>query len=141
VIDGILGIDVAKNTLDASMSSRNKVRARSFANSSDGWRDLLDWLITQKIRRVHACMESTGRYSLGIACALYEVGHIVSIVNPAQIREFARTKFGRNKTDGVDAAHIREYCELFKPRPWAPPLRATAGWVSCRRFELASSRV
>jgi transposase len=124
VIDGILGIDGSKNTLDASMSSRNKVRARSFANSSDVWRDLLDWLITQKIRRVHTCMESTGRYSLGIACALYEAGHIVSIVNPAQIRDFARTKLGRNKTDGVDAAHIREYCELFKPKPWAPPSAA-----------------
>jgi transposase len=125
VIDGILGIDVSKNTLDASMSScNNRVRARSFANSSDGWRHLLDWLTTQKIRRVHACMESTGRYSLGIACALYEVGHIVSIVNPAQIRDFARTKLGRNKTDGVDAAHIREYCELFKPKPWAPPSEA-----------------
>jgi transposase len=121
MIDGILGIDVSKNTLDASLSSRNRVRARSVANSSDGWRDLLDWLTTQKIRRVHACMESTGRYSLGIACALYEAGHIVSIVNPAQIRDFARTKLGRNKTDGVDAAHIREYCELFKPQPWAPP--------------------
>jgi transposase len=69
-------------------------------------------------------MESTGRYSLGIACALYEAGHIVSIVNPAQIRDFARTKLGRNKTDGVDAAHIREYCELFKPKPWAPPSAA-----------------
>jgi transposase len=123
VIDGILGIDVSKNTLDASMSSCNdRVRARSFANSSDGWRHLLDWLTTQKIRRVHACMESTGRYSLGIACALYEFGHIVSIVNPAQIRDFARTKLGRNKTDGVDAAHIREYCELFEPKP--PPSEA-----------------
>jgi len=124
VIDGILGIDVSKNTLDASLSSRNRVRARSVANSSDGWRDLLDWLTTEKIRRVHACMESTGRYSLGIACALYEAGHIVSIVNPAQIRDFARTKLGRNKTDEVDAAHIREYCELFKPQPWAPPSEA-----------------
>jgi transposase len=104
VIDGILGIDVSKNTLDASMSScNNRVRARSFVNS---------------------CMESTGRYSLGIACALYEVGHIVSIVNPAQIRDFARTKLGRNKTDGIDAAHIREYCELFKPKPWAPSSEA-----------------
>jgi transposase len=100
------------------------VRARSVANSSDGWRDLLDWLTSEKIRRVHACMESTGRYSLGIACALYEAGHIVSIVNPAQIRDFARTKLGRNKTDEVDAAHIREYCELFKPQPWAPPSEA-----------------
>lgn len=124
MIDGILGIDVSKNTLDASLSSRNRVRARSVANSSDGWRDLLDWLTSEKIRRVHGCMESTGRYSLGIACALYEAGHIVSIVNPAQIRDFARTKLGRNKTDEVDAAHIREYCELFKPQPWAPPSEA-----------------
>jgi transposase len=124
VIDGILGIDVSKNTLDVSMSSCNRVRARSFPNSSDGWRQLLDWLINQKIEQVHACLESTGRYSLGIASVLHEAGHVVSIVNPAQIRDFARTKLGRNKTDGVDASHIREYCELFKPRPWAPPSEA-----------------
>jgi transposase len=48
----------------------------------------------------------------------------VSIVNPAQIRDFARTKLGRNKTDQVDAEHIREYAELFKPRPWTPPSSA-----------------
>jgi len=119
-----LGIDVSKNTLDASMSSCNKVRAKCFTNSPDGWRHLLDWLIGQKIRRVHACLESTGRYSLGIACKLNEAGHVVSIVNPAQIRDFARTKLGRNKTDAVDASHIREYCELFKPQPWAPPSEA-----------------
>jgi len=124
VIDGVLGIDVSKNTLDASMSSCNKVRSKSFANSPEGWRHLLGWLIGQKIRRVHACLESTGRYSLGIACKLNEAGHVVSIVNPAQIRDFARTKLGRNKTDAVDASHIREYCELFKPPPWAPPSHA-----------------
>ena len=124
MIDGVLGIDVSKNTIDVSMSGSNKVRARSFANSAEGWRHLLAWLISQKIQRVHACLESTGRYSIGIASALYEAGHIVSIVNPAQIRDFARTKLGRNKTDGVDASHIREYCELFKPQPWAPASEA-----------------
>ena len=85
MIDGILGIDVSKNTLDVSISSCTKVRSKSVANSSDGWRHLLDWLMAQKIHRVHACLESTGRYSLGIACALYEAGHVVSIINPAQI--------------------------------------------------------
>jgi transposase len=124
VIDGVLGIDVSKNTIDVSMSGCNKVRARSFANSADGWRHLLAWLISQKIQRVHACLESTGRYSIGIASALYDAGHVVSIVNPAQIRDFARTKLGRNKTDGVDASHIREFCELFKPQPWAPASEA-----------------
>ena len=74
MIDGVLGIDVSKNTIDVSMSDSNKVRARSFANSADGWRHLLAWLISQKIQRVHACLESTGRYSIGIASALYEAG-------------------------------------------------------------------
>ena len=124
MIDGILGIDVCKNTLDVSISSYTKVRTKSFTNSPDGWRHLLDWLIAQKIQRVHACLKSTGRYSLGIACALYEADHVVSIINPAQIRDFVRTKLGRNKTDGVDASHIREYCELFKPSPWVPPSEA-----------------
>jgi transposase len=126
--DGIFGIDVSKNTLDVSISCFKKVRTKSFSNSSDGWRHLLDWLIALKIRRVHACLESTGRYSLGIASALHDAGHVVSIVNPAQIRDFARTKMGRNKTDGVDASYIREYCELFKPQPWGPPSEA------CRRL-------
>jgi transposase len=117
------------------VSSCSKAQARNFPNSADGWRDLLDWLITQKIGRVHACLESTGRYSLGIACVLSEVGHVVSIVNLAQIRDFARTKLGRNKTYGVDAWHIRKYCELFKPQPWAPSSEA-----HCRLGELQTIR-
>src|SRR6266498_5713709 len=131
VIDGILGIDVCKNTLDVSISSYAKVRTKSFTNSPDGWRHLLDWLIAQKIQRVHACLESTGRYSLGIACALYEADHVVSIINPAQIRDFVRTKLGRNKTDGVDASHIREYCELFKPSPCGSAAPRTTPLTSC----------
>jgi hypothetical protein len=35
-------------------------------------------------------------HGLGIALALHEAGYVVSIVNPAQIRNFARTKLGRN---------------------------------------------
>jgi transposase len=50
VIDAILGIDVSKNTLDVSISSCTKVRTKRFANSSDGWHHLMDWLITQKIQ-------------------------------------------------------------------------------------------
>jgi transposase len=43
------------------------------------------------------------------------------VVNPAQIRDFARTKLGRNKTDKIDAALIREYATLFTPGRWVPP--------------------
>src|SRR3954468_12898359 len=117
--DAVLGIDVSKNTLDTSFLAGTKPRSRSFANSPDGWRQLIAWLAKEEVRQ--ACLEATGRHSLGIALALHEAGHVVSLVNPAQIRDFARTKLGRNKTDPVDAARIREYAELFKPHPWTPP--------------------
>ena len=90
--DAVLGIDVSK--LDTSLLAGAKPRSRSFANSPDGWRHLIAWLTEHKIRQ--ACLEATGHYSLGIALALHEAGHIVSLVNPAQIRDFARTKLGRN---------------------------------------------
>ena len=110
---------------------RNKVRARSFANSSDGWRDLLDWLITQKIRgvHVHACMESTRRYSLGIACALYEAGRIVSIVNPAQIRDFARTllAFAAGQ-HAVRCGHSMGFSAQRASTPILRAIRMGSGW-------------
>ena len=121
--DAVLGIDVSKTTLDTSFLAGTKPRSRSFVNSPDGWRQLIAWLAKEEVRQVHACLEATGRHSLGIALALHEAGHVVSLVNPAQIRDFARTKLGRNKTDQVDAAHIREYAELFKPRRPQYPAR------------------
>jgi hypothetical protein len=123
--DAVLGIDVSKNTFDASLGA-GKARSKSFANSPDGWHQLIAWLGEHKIGQVHACLEATGRHGLGISLALHEAGHVVSIVNPAQIRNFARTKLGRNKTDQVDAVHIREYAELFK-RALGPRLRQPCG--------------
>jgi transposase len=47
------------------------------------------------------------------------------LANSPRLRQaVVRTKLGRNKTDGIDASRIREYCELFKPSPWAPPSEA-----------------
>lgn len=119
--DIIVGIDVSKKTLDANCSAGKRKLSKSFANDPDGWREMLCWLKVIGGERAHVCMEATGRYSFGAALALHDAGHVVSVVNPAQIHSFARTKLGRNKTDKVDAALIREYAELFKPRPWTPP--------------------
>ena len=82
---------------------------------------MLSWLKALGSKQAHVCMEATGRHSLGVALALYDAGHIVSVVNPAQIRDFARAKLGRNKTDKVDAALIGDYAALFNPAPWTPP--------------------
>ncbi len=117
----ILGIDVSKNTLDGSIVVSGKPRYRQFANSTEGWRALIAWLEQLKSGRVHACLETTGHYSFGVALALHEAGHTVSLINPAQIKHFGRTKLGRNKTDKADCVLIREYGAMFVPPAWTPP--------------------
>ena len=119
--DSIVGIDVSKETLDANCARGQRKQAKIFANSPDGWKLVLSWLKAMGGKQAHVCMEATGRHSLGVALALYDAGHAVSVVNPTQIRDFARTKLGRNKTDKVDAVLIRDYAALFNPAPWTPP--------------------
>jgi transposase len=117
----VLGIDVSKDTLDVSIIIRDKPRHQHFANSPTGWDALKAWLKQNRVERIHACLEATGRYSLGVALALHDAGHGVSLINPAQIRDFVRSRLGRNKTDQVDAGHIREFGTLHTPKPWTPP--------------------
>jgi len=138
-----LGIDVSKRKLDVALEWTGGRRAKVFGNDLDGWSKLHGWLRDLGIEVVHACLEATGLYSEGIALALHEAGHRVSVVNPAQVKHFARTRLGRNKTDRLDAALIRDYCRLFEPAPWIPPspaMRALRDLVRTRQALLATSR-
>ena len=116
-----LGIDIAKQKLDVAVDWQGRQRAKVFGNDAAGWRDLMAWLNRLGIPQGHACLEATGRDGEGVALALHQAGHRVSVVNPAQIKHFLRTKLGRNKTDKSDAALICEDCRLFEPPPWSPP--------------------
>lgn len=116
-----IGIDVSKETLDVSIFTGGKPLGKQFANTEQGFAQLLGWLAHRKLGRVHACLEATGRHSLGVALALHAAGHVVSIVNPAQIRDFARARLGRNKSDTIDAGYIREYGAMVRPPAWTPP--------------------
>lgn len=119
--NAVLGIDVSKETLDVACARGQRKQSKTFPNSPGGWRQIVAWLKSMGVEQAHICLEATGHYGRDLAVALHEAGHVVSIVNPAQIRHFARTRLGRNKTDKVDAALIREYAEIFKPAPWSPP--------------------
>ncbi len=101
-----LGIDIAKQKFDVVLTWTAGRRAKVFRNDLGGWQALLTWLRDLGMGQVHACLEATGRYGEGLALELHEAGHRVSVVNPAQIKHFARTKLGRNKSDRVDAALI-----------------------------------
>jgi transposase len=69
----------------------------------------------------HVIMEATGVY--WEACALYchEQHFVVSIINPAQIKYFARTTLMRGKTDPLDADLIARFGAVMKPKVWNPP--------------------
>lgn len=75
----------------------------------------------RKVERAHVCLETTGGWSEAVAIALYEAGHIVSLVNPARIKAFGQSEMLRTKTDGIDAASIARFCRLHEPEPWMPP--------------------
>ena len=131
-----LGIDISKAKIDVALTCSGRKRVKVFRNDAEGWRHLIRWLTDQADTPVHACLEATGRYGDGVALALHEAGHVVSVVNPAQIKSFARTKLGRNKTDRLDAVLIGEYCQVFLPPPWSPRLPCGNCAISCARATL-----
>lgn len=117
-----LGIDISKSKFDVALLLPNgKLHHRVLLNSAAGFQQLSTWLSKRKAHRVHACMEATGTYSEALALYLLNSGHIVSVINPAIIKAFAKTEMTRTKTDKTDASLIARYCHLHQPPAWAPP--------------------
>jgi transposase len=116
-----LGIDIAKKTFDVALLRNEKLRHRKFANNSDGFKQLEEWLAKQGVIGAHICLEATGSYSEALAVHLHEAGHTVSLVNPARIKAFGRAELQRNKTDRADATLIARFCSMHRPAAWVPP--------------------
>lgn len=121
-----LGMDVAKAKLDGCLlldevSGRRKTKVVN--NTKSGIVDLLAWIIKQNVspEELHVVMEATGVYHEQAALALADAGVMVSIVNPAQVKDFGRGLAVRTKTDGVDSFVLARYGALLKPSAWAPP--------------------
>lgn len=132
----VLGIDIAKSKFDIAIKVKEKFKTKVFANSSEGFEQLTDWLKQRHIEKVHACMEATGSYGEALAHYLFKQGHTVSIINAAQIKGFSQSLLTRNKTDRVDAKVIAQFGEAFCPEAWSPPPKAISelqGLV--KRFE------
>ncbi|MFK5688014.1 transposase, partial [Lactiplantibacillus plantarum] len=49
------------------------------------------------------------------------LGSLVSVVNPARIRHYAKSKLNRNKTDKLDGDVIADFCATQHPALWHPP--------------------
>lgn len=115
-----LGIDISKDSFHLELSINDKLRHRKFANRKEGFAELCVWLAKHKAAQVHACLEATGTYSEDLALYLHQQGHLVSVINPAQIRAFGQSELLRNKDDRPDAGLIRRFCEKQQPAAWQP---------------------
>ena len=135
-MDGILGIDIAKKSFDATLlKADGQQRHHQFENNDAGYEQLQQWLVKQGIEQVHACLEATNIYWEGVADYLVQQGQQVSVVNPAQIKGFAQSQWQRNKTDKQDSAVIAVFCAQTKPKLWQPPSptqRQLRAWVRHR---------
>src|SRR5215203_1403935 len=70
---------------------------------------------------LHVVMEATGAYHEAAAYALTQAGVQVSVVNPAQVRDFAKGLARRSKTDAADRAVLARYGVVVKPPLWRAP--------------------
>lgn len=116
----VLGIDIAKQSYPVSLRVGKTIERHEFANQPEHFRELSAWLQQHKVKRCHACLEATNRYWEELAKYLYAQGHVVSVVNPSRIRDYARSKLLRNKTDKLDADLIADFCVTQAPDAWQP---------------------
>lgn len=117
----VLGIDISKATFDVALLRGNKrAKVSHFTNDPEGFEHLRQWLKTQQVEQVHACLEATNIYGHALATDLYEHDHRVSIVNPVRIKGYAKSQLSRTKNDRADAGLIARFCGDLKPSPWQP---------------------
>jgi len=112
-----VGIDVSKNHWDVAV--QGKKRVRRFTADRSGGRQLIAMLIQQEL--THVCLEATGGYEQLLVAVLHEHGKHVSVVNPRQVRDFAKARGRLAKTDQIDAQVIAEFGTMMNPKLYEKP--------------------
>jgi transposase len=110
-----VGIDVAKASID--MAVHQSKQRWSFTNDDEGISQAVSCL--QELAPVLIVLEATGGIELPLTATLAAVGLPVAVVNPRQIRHFARATGKLAKTDALDAQVIAHFAAAVKltPRP------------------------
>ena len=106
-----VGIDVAKSQLDVAM--RPKAERWSIPNDEAGIARAAIRL--QKLSPTLIVLEATGGMEIPIAAALGVAGLPVAVVNPRQVRDFAKATGKLAKTDMIDAQVLAHFAEVIRP--------------------------
>ena len=127
-----VGIDVAKDRLDVHVLPSGE--ALAFSNDDAGVSRITTLLAGLPAALV--VLEATGGYEARLAADLAAAGLPVAVVNPRQVRDFARATGRLAKTDRIDAALLALFAERIRPEPRPMPdaqAQALAELVARRR--------
>lgn len=119
----MIGIDVAKATLDVATVPREP-GWNPVTNDADGIATLVAQLRTRAPALI--VLEATGGYEIAVATALALAGLPVAVVNPRQVRDFAKALGQLAKTDAIDAQVLAEFAARMRPTPRPLPDEAHA---------------
>jgi len=109
-----VGIDIAKDKFDVHV--RPLSQRFTFTNDAQGFVQLIVELRRHPALQM-AVVEASGGYERSLVSHLIDASLPVSIVNPRQVRDFARCTGLRAKTDAIDAAVLAHFAELIETRP------------------------
>ncbi len=120
-----VGVDIAAATATVAWMTPGAKPSRSFtiAQTPQGFAALRERLgVTGYApHQMLIVMEATGTYWMRLATMLAEADYGVSVVNPRQAHNFAKTLLKRAKTDAIDAQLLARLGALLQPAPWTPP--------------------
>jgi transposase len=133
------GVDVSKDRLDVCLrwsEPESHEREEAFFVSYDD--SGVDALISRLLEEptVLVILEATGGFERTVVGALAAAGLPVVVVNPRQVRDFARATGRLAKTDRIDAAILARFAEAVRPAPKPLPdreIRALQAIVARRR--------
>lgn len=134
--DVVVGIDVAKAALDIAV--RPTSEERHLANDAAGIADSVTWL--QALHPQVIVVEATGGYEAALVAELGIANLPVAVVNPRQVRDFARATGRLAKTDRLDAQVLAHFGQAVRPTPRPLPdgeAQALAALVERRRQVIA----
>ena len=112
------GVDVSKGRLDVSL--RPTGDSFRVPNDAAGIDELLARLEEARPALV-VVLEATGGFERSLAAALAAAGLAVAVVNPRQVRDFARATGRLAKTDALDAEALARFGEAVRPTPRVSP--------------------
>ena len=115
------GIDVGKASLAYAVADGDG--PRHCANTAEGRAQMIAFLKSRDVRRVG--MESTGSYHFEAADDLRAAGFDVVVLQPVQVKAYARFKLQRAKSDPIDAGLIAQCTAAWDEQRDAPDDRLT----------------